>query len=313
MKKGLVSVLMLVCLIAPLLVTACGGSGGGRSSFVVMNREAGSGTRATFEERVMTWINEAGQPNSKQISIKSEQYDSNPGILNAVSPIENGIGYVSVGFLPREGVKAVTINGIECTVENVLNGSYPISRVLYFITKDEADEAEKAFIYWCQNDGQQFVEDERYIPLPDDYTFLEIAMTAKPGYQTGSDAILDVTGGWTPNTLEEGGSTTVLPLAERWSVEYKKAVGRTVIPAGGGSGTGTQGTYGGTYDIGAISRDLFTDERNGLGLIPYDIALDGIAIVVSTHVYDDLGITNLTLEELREIFATGTGALIPVR
>jgi len=101
-----------------------------------------------------------------------------------------------------------------------------------------------------------------------------------------------------------------LPLAERWSAEYKKLTGRGVTPNGGGSGTGTWGTNEGAYDIGAISRDLYDDERIGWDLVPYDIALDGVAIIVSDHVYEDLGITELSLEEIREIFVGGSGTPI---
>lgn len=311
MKKRLVWILMMICIIAPLLIASCGGES---SAFVVINRESGSGTRDTFEEKVMTWTNDAGLRNSKQISIRSEQYDSTQGVINAVATINDGIGYVSAGFLSNTtSVKAVTIDGIACTKETVLNGSYPLARVLYFITKGEANDAEKAFIYWVQNDGQNFVEDEHYFRFPDGYKFVETKVAANPGYQMGSDPVLDMTGGWTPNTLSEGGSTTVFPLADRWSKEYKKVTGRNVIVAGGGSGTGVQSTIEGLVDIGAISRDLFSNERVGGDLIPYDIAIDGVAIIVSSHLYDDLGITNLTLEQVRNIFAGGTGTPFPTK
>jgi ABC-type phosphate transport system substrate-binding protein len=268
----------------------------------VINRESGSGTRATFEEKVMA--------QGGTLSLKSEQYMSNQGVLQAVATIDNGIGYVSLGYLPFEGACAVAVDRTECTRDTVFSGAYPMSRSLYLVTKGQASEAEKAFLYWCQNEGQR--DTDPYLPISEameqhGYVPDGTMVSAKEGSAPGSP-----TGGWVAGSLAEGGSTTVLPLAEKWAEEYKAATGRQVMTNGGGSGTGARSCYEGAYDIGALSRDLYQDEANAWGLVPYDIAIDGIAIVVSRKVYEELGVTELTMEQLRDIYTEGSGAAIPI-
>jgi phosphate transport system substrate-binding protein len=76
-----------------------------------------------------------------------------------------------------------------------------------------------------------------------------------------------------------------------------------VIVQGGGSGTGIAALLHGTADIGMASRELSEKERQyadrqGLKILAFDIALDGIAVVV--HPQNPVEI--LTIERLREIF-----------
>jgi phosphate transport system substrate-binding protein len=76
-----------------------------------------------------------------------------------------------------------------------------------------------------------------------------------------------------------------------------------VVLQGGGSGVGIAALLNGTADIGMASRELSEKERQyadrqGLKIRAFDLALDGIAVVVHTH--NPLGI--LTIEQLREIF-----------
>jgi ABC-type phosphate transport system substrate-binding protein len=305
MKKWLIPLLIIGFVVGGILGTGCSKSD---NTWTVFNRESGSGTRGTFEHKVM-YV--PGQPTT-QISIKSQQRTSIAEVLEAVSSEDyNGIGYVSLGYLPYDGVKAITIDGIACTEETVFEETYPITRTLYFTTKGEADEAEKAFIYWCQNDGQLY--NELYLNLTqamDDYGYESKGTIISPKEGAAPD---DPTGGWSTNDkVTEGGSTTVMPLAEDWSAEYEKVTGKIVETKGGGSGAGALGCYNDLFDIGAMSRELTIEEEEDFGLIPHDIALDGVAIVVGSHVYDEMGITNLTLEQLRDIFAGGSGTPLPI-
>jgi ABC-type phosphate transport system substrate-binding protein len=61
-----------------------------------------------------------------------------------------------------------------------------------------------------------------------------------------------------------------------------------VIVQVGGSGTGIAALLHGTTDIGMASRELSEKERRyaegqGLKILPFDIALDGVAVVVHPH------------------------------
>jgi phosphate transport system substrate-binding protein len=101
-------------------------------------------------------------------------------------------------------------------------------------------------------------------------------------------------------TIEEGGSTTVLPLAEKWAAAYEGEVPNVGITTqGGGSSAGVTGVLSGLFDIGAASREIQPSELAD-GAWGYPVAKDGVALVVdasATH-----GITQLTMEQVRGIF-----------
>jgi phosphate transport system substrate-binding protein len=67
--------------------------------------------------------------------------------------------------------------------------------------------------------------------------------------------------------------------------------------SGGGSGAGIKAAQTGTSDIGAASRELKTEEIGTV--VETVIAKDAIAIAVNPS----LGITNLTIAQIRDIFA----------
>ena len=52
------------------------------------------------------------------------------------------------------------------TQENAKDGTYPIVRPLYFLTKEQPTGLVKDFIDFCQSaEGQQIVEDNGYIAV----------------------------------------------------------------------------------------------------------------------------------------------------
>ena len=133
--------------------------GGTDGEIHVITREGGSGTRDCFEKSVM-------KPFDREITGKALVKPSNGDIRAAVSRDEGCISYVSLGFVDTS-LKAVKIDGVEASVENVLSGDYPISRSLYVITKGEPSELEKAFIdFVLSEEGQRVVEDMGYIRVP---------------------------------------------------------------------------------------------------------------------------------------------------
>ena len=132
--------------------------GGADEAIRVITREEGSGTREVFEKYVM-------KPSDKEIAGEASVKPSNGEVRATVSGDEKSIGYISLGYLDPS-VKAVKIDGVEATVENVLADKYPIVRTLYLITKGEPDELEKAFIdFVLSEEGQKVVEDMGYISI----------------------------------------------------------------------------------------------------------------------------------------------------
>lgn len=127
--------------------------GGNAGGITVYSREEGSGTRDCFQSKVTEEITDAA------ITKKS-----NGEMQLAVQSDASGIAYVSLGYI--EGVKALSLGGVECSVANCLSGEYPIVRRLYFLTKGTPGEPVKAFIDFCRGpEGQQIAKDMGYIPL----------------------------------------------------------------------------------------------------------------------------------------------------
>jgi phosphate transport system substrate-binding protein len=128
--------------------------GGADHGITVVSREAGSGTRSSFEKIV------------KDVTLTKDAIiqDSNGTIRETVAMDENAVGYLSHGLL-NEKIKAVTVHGTACTTEDVVAGRYPIVRPVYLLTKGEPTGACKAFIdYICSAEGQKTIKESGLIP-----------------------------------------------------------------------------------------------------------------------------------------------------
>jgi phosphate transport system substrate-binding protein len=132
--------------------------GGDDKAIVVISREEGSGTRGAFEEMVM---GKEGPP----IAEAALLFPSNGAVRTAVSTTPDAIAYLSFGYLD-DSVKALAIDGVDATVDNALNGTYPVVRPLNMLTDGDPDDLEQAFLDWVFSaDGQAMVEDEGYLPV----------------------------------------------------------------------------------------------------------------------------------------------------
>ena len=129
--------------------------GGKNKEIHVIAREEGSGTRTAFEDMVM---------NKELIKASAILLPANGAIMTAVSSNPQAIGFVSFGYI-KSSVKALAIDGVAATIENAKNGSYPIVRPLYFLTKQQPTELVKNFIDFCLSpEGQSIVAEDGYIP-----------------------------------------------------------------------------------------------------------------------------------------------------
>ena len=129
---------------------------GSNDTWTVINREEGSGTREVFEKKVMA---------DTEVASNTEFLPSNGAVKQKVAATANAIGYISLGYVDSS-VKALGIGGVACNEANCVNGSYPITRYLNFITKGEPKGLVKEFIDFCLSaEGQQIVEGEGYISL----------------------------------------------------------------------------------------------------------------------------------------------------
>jgi len=130
--------------------------GGEDHEIEVYTREEGSGTREVFTQYVLGDKNYVSTASVKP---------SNGEMRASVANNKYGIAYVSLGYVD-EAVSAVLIDGVEATVENVQNGAYPITRILWMFTKGMPNNLESSFILFIQGpEGQKVVEELGYIPI----------------------------------------------------------------------------------------------------------------------------------------------------
>jgi phosphate transport system substrate-binding protein len=129
--------------------------GGPNSRIVVIQRESNSGTEESFRELVIG--------KGVQIVGSAETQASNGAVKSRLSTTPAAIGFLGMGFVDRS-VKAVALNGIFPTVQNVKNGSYPASRPLYFYTSGQPAGSVKQFVELPSTaDGKRIISELGFI------------------------------------------------------------------------------------------------------------------------------------------------------
>jgi len=137
--------------------------GGPDLAISLYGRENSSGTYEFFKEHVL---------NKKDFAAATKTMPGTAAVIQGVAQDKNGIGYGGIAY--GEGVKHLKVSktdggeGIEPTKENVLNGTYPITRYLFnYVAPAKDSGAVAAYITWCLSDaGQAVVKDVGYFPLP---------------------------------------------------------------------------------------------------------------------------------------------------
>ena len=103
--------------------------GGADEPIIVIGREAGSGTRGAFEELV----------DLKDACKYANELDSTGAVIAKVASTPGAIGYASLDALD-DSVKALSLEGVEATAENIKAGNYFLSRPFVMATKGEISE-----------------------------------------------------------------------------------------------------------------------------------------------------------------------------
>ncbi len=129
--------------------------GGADHPIQVFTRESNSGTFLFFEEHIL--LGEHYSPQCIPILTTSQ-------LIQRVASDTFGIGYGGLAY--GDNVIHASINGVQPTIENVANGSYPISRYLHLYTAETPKGKIKEFIDWVVSpQGQKIVRETGYIPL----------------------------------------------------------------------------------------------------------------------------------------------------
>ena len=107
--------------------------GGDDGEIVLVGREAGSGTRDGFESIV----------DVKDACKYAQELTATGAVISAVEANPLAIGYASLSAV-GDTVKAVTVEGVECSEDTVKDGTYKIQRPFVFVTNDSAPLSEQA-------------------------------------------------------------------------------------------------------------------------------------------------------------------------
>ena len=136
--------------------------GGKDAPIVLYGRENTSGTYAYFKEHVLE---------KKDFAAAVQTLAGTSAVVNAIKGDEKGIGYGGIAYL--EGIRALPVKkdaaapAIAPSLATAQDGTYPISRFLYFYTAGEPTGNIKKFVDWVVSDaGQKIIADVGYYPLP---------------------------------------------------------------------------------------------------------------------------------------------------
>lgn len=237
----------------------------------VVSREDGSGTRSAFVEIVDVMQDKNDM--TVQTAIIQNGTDA---VMTTVGNTPDAIGYISLGSL-NDTVKAVKIEGVEATDQNIIDGKYPITRPFNIATKGEPSELAQYFIDFIMSKEGQEIAGDGYIAV-----------------DSGA-AAFEVKDGLTGN-VQVGGSTSVAPMVEKMAEKFTELTGVTVDIQASGSSAGMTGAIDGVLDIGMASRELSDEEK--AELTPIVIAQDGIAVIVN----NENPMEDLTLEQVQKIY-----------
>lgn len=278
MKKKIVTLLMM----AALAATALAGCGAkeeteapaatvetAESDFdydndiAVISREDGSGTRGAFVELFgVEQKNDAGEK-VDYTTVEATVTNNTSVMMTTVANDEYAIGYISLGSL-NDTVKAVKIDGVDASVENIKNGTYTVNRPFNLAVQGELSEAAQDFLnYIMSAEGQAVIEEEGYIKID------EAAVSFESNGAEGKVVV--------------AGSSSVTPVMEKLKEAYAAVNTNVTIEINtNDSSTGVSSAIEGTCDIGMASRAL-KDTETAEGVNEVTIAKDGIAVIVNNN------------------------------
>ncbi len=141
--------------------------GGVDQKIVILSREVNSGTHVYFKEHVLR----KNDPNSKEeFAPGALLLSSSQAIADEIAQNPSAIGYYGMGYISAKQKqvniakddKSVYVNP---TIENVLNGKYPICRPLFLYTNGQPQGLIKKFVdYALSKEGQGIVIATDFVP-----------------------------------------------------------------------------------------------------------------------------------------------------
>lgn len=294
MKK----IILMFSLILVGTLVACGGSDAwaSTSNITLYTRDTSSGTRAGFMSGI--GFDEAAEDDS--LLADGFVTKDNTGILNAMSIDQYGIGYISLASLD-ETVKGLSFDGVEPTVENVINNTYGLKRPFNYVirslddyTNDQERDISLAFIAFLHTtDGSDIITNQGAIPLTSTESWDDI----KDNYPVCTLDNSDI-------TIKFGGSDSIEKIALALTAAFSPKCGDFVPEHDHtGSSDGFKRTQGSEKDgdnykhIGFASRD-FKDSETGSEGTQGQLAWDAIVAIV----YTSNELVNVSADDLKKIY-----------
>lgn len=243
-------------------------------SLSVITREQGSGTRDAFVELTGVLVKD-GDTKTDTTRTDAVTVNGTEAVITNVKGNDAAIGYISLGSL-NDSVKALKIEDVDATAENVKSGEYKISRPFNIAYKGDLSGVAKDFVdYILSSDGQAVISKEGYVSVSENAAYAGTKPEGK---------------------ITVVGSSSVSPVMEKLIEAYKQINTKAEIELQtSDSSAGMQSALEGTCDIGMASRELKDTET---ALTSTTIAKDGIAVIVNTNNTTE----NLTMDQVKAIY-----------
>ncbi|ARR03055.1 phosphate ABC transporter, periplasmic phosphate-binding protein [Campylobacter vicugnae] len=239
-----------------------------------ISREMGSGTRGAFVD-IFDVKKQIGNKKIDATSKKAEVTNSTGVMITTVANSKNAIGYISLGSL-NDTVKAVKIDGVTPSVENVNNKSYTVFRPFNLAVSSNNELVNDFLAYIGSNLSKNIIQKAGYIAIYDN----EFSSTKPSG------------------KIVVAGSSSITPLMEKLKEGYKLVnPNATIEIQQSDSTTGINSAIEKIADIAMVSRE-FKDNELKSGLKTQILALDGLAVIVNK----ENSINSLSKESVKKIF-----------
>lgn len=263
----------------------------------VYTRDTSSGTRDGFFTKI------GFEDAVKDDSVLVEGYvrvDSNSQMISSIKNDKYGIGYISLSSLSSSGLKGLTYEGVAPTEENVVNGTYSLTRNFnYCMRETYANDTVKGIIsafvaYMSTTEGNATIKNNGGI--------IEKAATTswndiKANYSVASSDNSSV-------TINVGGSTSVEKIVSALLVEFQAKCGNfkyNYNPTGSSDAykrtNGADKDSANAIDLGFASREFKSSETMA-DTLKGKMCIDAIVAVVN----EDNDIDSITAQQLVDIY-----------
>lgn len=131
--------------------------GGADEKITLVNRPDSSGTRATFETYALK-----GEKSAEGIT-----EDSSGTVQKIISETPGAIGYLALSYLQDDSIKALKIDGVEATEDNIATNDYSVWAYQHMYTHGEPEGLTKQFLDYMLSDEVQnnLVSEMGYMPV----------------------------------------------------------------------------------------------------------------------------------------------------